>query len=158
MSDKIHKVFSYLTKNKDMNRLNKPMAIIGFIVVFFSAIFCPFLKAPLQANWNLYQVDMGLYMITNGLLGLAVLLFFMRKLRAFRIVGLVLVGWLVLAMGLVYFQIHNYFGWKLIDNILVKTLHMKWGWAVIIVGALIIIFSVGKGSVGKGNPIAERED
>ena len=127
-----------------MRSLNKPLALIGFFVVFFSAIFCPFLKVPVQANWNLYQVDTALFMITNGLLGLSVLLFFMRKLSAFRISALVLIAWIVIAFILVFFQINNYLGFKLIDGLLSKTLNIKWGWAVLLFGALLILFSVGK--------------
>lgn len=137
-----------------MRSLNKPLALIGFFVVFFSAIFCPFLKVPLQANWNLYQVDTALFMITNGLLGLSVLLFFMRKLSAFRISAWVLIAWIILSFILVFFQINNYLGFKLIDGLLSKTLNIKWGWGVLFLGALLILFSVGK---NKHNTLEERQ-
>ncbi len=127
-----------------MKTLNKPLAILGFCIVFFSAIFCPFLKVPLKANWNLYQVDSALYMITNGLLGLSVLLFFMRRLNAFRITALLLCAWIVLSFVLVFFQINNFFGLKLIDGLLSKTLNLKWGWAVLLAGGLLILASVRK--------------
>ncbi|WP_313367809.1 hypothetical protein [Sphingobacterium mizutaii] len=137
-----------------MRSLNKPLALIGFFVVFFSAIFCPFLKVPLQANWNLYQVDTALFMITNGLLGLSVLLFFMRKLSAFRISAWVLIAWIILSFILVFFQINNYLGFKLIDGLLSKTLNIKWGWGVLFLGALLILFSVGK---NKHKTLEERQ-
>ncbi|WP_433896135.1 hypothetical protein [Sphingobacterium mizutaii] len=137
-----------------MRSLNKPLALIGFFVVFFSAIFCPFLKVPLQANWNLYQVDTALFMITNGLLGLSVLLFFMRKLSAFRISAWVLIAWIILSFILVFFQINNYLGFKLIDGLLSKTLNVKWGWGVLFLGALLILFSVGK---NKHKTLEERQ-
>lgn len=123
-------------------------------MVFFSAIFCPFLKVPLQANWNLYQVDTALFMITNGLLGLSVLLFFMRKLSAFRISAWVLIAWIILSFILVFFQINNYLGFKLIDGLLSKTLNIKWGWGVLLLGALLILFSVGK---NKHKTLEERQ-
>lgn len=128
-----------------MRNLNKPLALIGFFVVFFSAIFCPFLKVPLKANWNLYQVDTALFMITNGLLGLSVLLFFMRKLNAFRISALALIAWIILSFTLVYFQINNYIGLKFLDGLLSKTLNIKWGWGILLFGAILILLSVGKG-------------
>ncbi len=137
-----------------MRSLNKPLALIGFFVVFFSASFCPFLKVPLQANWNLYQVDTALFMITNGLLGLSVLLFFMRKLSAFRISACVLIAWIILSFILVFFQINNYLGFKLIDGLLSKTLNIKWGWGVLFLGALLILFSVGK---NKHKTVEERQ-
>lgn len=128
-----------------MRSLNKPLALLGFFVVFISTIFCPFLKVPLQANWNLYQVDTALFMITNGILGLCVLLFFMRKLSGFRIAALALIAWIILSFILVYFQINNYVGFKFLDGLLSKTLNIKWGWVVVLAGAVMILFSVGKG-------------
>jgi len=128
-----------------MRTLNKPLALSGFFVVFFSTIFCPFLKVPLKANWNLFQVDTALFMITCGILGLCVLLFFMRKLSAFRISAWALIVWIVISFILVYFQINNFLGLKLLDGLLSKTLNLKWGWAVLLLGALLILFSVGKG-------------
>ncbi|MGV6946055.1 hypothetical protein [Sphingobacterium kyonggiense] len=125
-------------------RLYKPLAYLGFIVVFLAAIFCPFLKVPIKGNWNLYQVDFSLYVITNGLLGLSVLFFFIRKLAAFRFVAAALFIWTILSLILVYLQINNYFGIKLIDGLLAKTLHLKWGWVPLILGALLLFISVRK--------------
>ena len=127
-----------------MRTLSKPLALTGFFVVFFSTIFCPFLKVPLQANWNLYQVDVALYMITNGLLGLTVLLFFMRKLSVFRLSASVLIAWVIISFLMVYLQINNYIGLKFLDGLISKTLNIKWGWAVLLLGAFLILFSVGR--------------
>ncbi|MGJ1205187.1 hypothetical protein [Sphingobacterium lactis] len=132
-----------------MRTLNKPLALIGFMVVFLAAIFCPFLKVPLKANWNLYQVDTALFMITYGILGVCVLFFFIRKLNAYRISAWILLAWIILSFVLVYLQVNNYFGLKLIDGLLAKTLHLKWGWGVLLLGGLMVLFSVNKGKVSK---------
>lgn len=133
-----------------MKVLLKPLALLGFIVVFLSSIFCPFLNIPLKKDWNLYQVDTSLFLITMGILGLTVLLFFMRKLRGFQIASYVLLGWMILALGAVYFQINNYFGTKLIDGLISKAVTLSWGWLVIFVGVIMICFSV--------RTIAEKKD
>ncbi|WP_293930648.1 hypothetical protein [Sphingobacterium sp. UBA6645] len=125
-----------------MKVLLKPFALIGFVVVFLSSIFCPFLNIPLKKDWNLYQVDTALFLITMGILGLNVLLFFMRKLRAFQISSIALLAWLALALAAVYFQINNYFGMKLIDGLISKAVTLSWGWIVIFVGAVLISLSV----------------
>lgn len=125
-----------------MQVLLKPLALIGFCVVFFSSIFCPFLNIPLKRDWNLYQVDTALFMISMGILGLNVLLFFMRKLRAFQIGSYVFLAWMIIAFIAVYFQIHHYFGMKMIDGFISKAVTMSWGWAVMFFGALLICFSV----------------
>lgn len=125
-----------------MKVLLKPLALLGFVVVFLSSIFCPFLNIPLKKDWNLYQVDTALFLITMGILGLNVLLFFMRKLRAFQISSIALLVWLALALAAVYFQINNYFGMKLIDGLISKAVTLSWGWIVIFVGAVLISLSV----------------
>lgn len=125
-----------------MKVLLKPLALLGFVVVFLSSIFCPFLNIPLKKDWNLYQVDTALFLITMGILGLNVLLFFMRKLKAFQISSIALLAWLALALAAVYFQINNYFGMKLIDGLISKTVTLSWGWIVIFVGAVLILLSV----------------
>ena len=125
-----------------MKVLLKPLALLGFVVVFLSSIFCPFLNIPLKKDWNLYQVDTALFLITMGILGLNVLLFFMRKLKAFQISSIVLLAWLALALAAVYFQINNYFGMKLIDGLISKAVTLSWGWIVIFVGAVLILLSV----------------
>jgi hypothetical protein len=33
---------------------------------------------------------------------------------------------------------------KLVDGLLAKTLHIKWGWAVLILSAVIMVLSVGR--------------
>lgn len=59
--------------------LNKPFALLGVAVASLSTVFCPFLKVPIKGNWNLYQTDVRLFLITLGILGLTVLFFVMRK-------------------------------------------------------------------------------
>lgn len=124
--------------------LRKPIALLGIAVAALSTIFCPFLKVPIKGNWNLYETDTSLFLITLGILGLAVLFFVLRKIAAFRFVSIVFFIWTILGLVAVYFKINNYFGMKLVDGLLAKTLHIKWGWAVLILSAVIMILSVGK--------------
>ena len=124
--------------------LRKPIALLGIAAAALSTIFCPFLKVPIKGNWNLYETDTSLFLITLGILGLAVLFFVLRKIAAFRFVSIVFFIWTILGLVAVYFKINNYFGMKLVDGLLAKTLHIKWGWAVLILSAVIMVLSVGK--------------
>lgn len=124
--------------------LNKPFAIIGIAVAALSTVFCPFLKAPLVGNWNLYQTDVRLFGITMALLGLATFVFFIRKVLLFRFIVVVFAAWCTLGFLAVYFKINNYFGMKLVDGLLSKTLHIKWGWFFLFLGALVMLLSVRK--------------
>ncbi|MBD1429068.1 MULTISPECIES: hypothetical protein [Sphingobacterium] len=124
--------------------LRKPIALLGVAAAALSTIFCPFLKVPIKGNWNLYETDTSLFLITLGILGLAVLFFVSRKIAAFRFVSIAFFIWTILGLVAVYFKINNYFGMKLVDGLLAKTLHIKWGWAVLILSAVIMVLSVGK--------------
>ncbi|TJZ50862.1 hypothetical protein FAZ15_21155 [Sphingobacterium olei] len=124
--------------------LNKPLAWTGIGISALSTVFCPFLKVPLVGNWNLYQTDTSLFVVTIGVLALSVLVLFIRKVNAFRIVTRVFAAWTVLGFLAVYFKINNYFGMKFLDGVLAKTLHLKWGWFFLFLGALILILSVRK--------------
>lgn len=124
--------------------LRKPIALLGIIVAALSTIFCPFLKVPIKGNWNLFETDTSLFLITMGILGLAVLFFASRKISLFRYTTLAFLGWTILGFVAVYFKINNYFGMKLVDGMLAKTLHLKWGWVVLLLSAVVMAFSVQK--------------
>jgi hypothetical protein len=124
--------------------LRKPIALLGIAVSALSTLFCPFLKVPIKGNWNLYETDTSLFLITLGILGLSVLFFVSRKIALFRITSIVNLIWTILGLVAVYFKINNYFGMKLVDGLLAKTLHIQWGWAVLILSALVMVWSVKK--------------
>lgn len=124
--------------------LRKYTALLGIALSALSTIFCPFLKVPIKGNWNLYETDTSLFLITLGILGLLVLFFVLRKITLFRFTAILYLCWTVLGLVAVYFKINNYFGMKLVDGLLTKTLHIQWGWAVLIGSALIVVFSVKK--------------
>jgi hypothetical protein len=124
--------------------LRKPIALLGIAVGALSTLFCPFLKVPIKGNWNLYETDTSLFLITLGILGLSVLFFVSRKIALFRITSIVNLIWTILGLVAVYFKINNYFGMKLVDGLLAKTLHIQWGWAVLILSALVMVWSVKK--------------
>ena len=124
--------------------LRKPIALLGIAVAALSTVFCPFLKVPIKGNWNLYETDTSLFLITLGLLGLAVLFFVSRKIALFRFTTITFFVWSILGFVAVYFKINNYFGMKMVDGLLAKTLHLKWGWIVLILSAVVMVLSVSK--------------
>lgn len=102
------------------------------------------LKVPFKGNWNLYQLDSRLFFITYGIIALCAFFMFIRKLAAFRFMVIVLFGWFFLSLAAVYFKVNNYFNFKLADKLLAKTLHFQWGWVVLFVGIVFLLFSVKK--------------
>lgn len=127
-----------------MHILRKPFALIGIFISALAPVFLPFLKVPIKGNWNLYQADVSLFLITYALLGLCVLAFFLRKVFFYRLCTKIYLGWCTLGFIAVYFKINNYFGMKLVDGLLAKTIHLQWGWFVLFAGALILLVSVKK--------------
>lgn len=124
--------------------LNKPFAILGIAIAALSTVMTPFLKVPLVGNWNMYESDIFLFSITLGILILAIFFFALRKASLFRWTAIVFFVWCVLGFVMVYFKINNYFGMKLVDSLLSKTVHLRWGWFFLFLGAIVMLLSVRK--------------
>lgn len=127
-----------------MHILRKPIALLGIFISALAPVFLPFLKVPIKGNWNLYQADVSLFLINYALLALCVLAFFLRKVSFYRLCAKIYLGWCIVGFIAVYFKINNYFGMKLVDGLLAKTIHLKWGWFFLFLGALTLLISVKK--------------
>ncbi|PUV21873.1 hypothetical protein DCO56_23315 [Sphingobacterium athyrii] len=123
--------------------IRKYFAIVGLIICFLSSM-TPFLKVPIKGNWNLYQVDAYLFFITMLILGIIALLFFVRAVRAYQWMTRLSVCWYLVSITAVWFKINNYFGWGFADKLLSKSLHMRWGWIVYLIGILLLLLSTKK--------------
>lgn len=124
-----------------MLTIRKFRVYIGVLLCLIAG-FCPMLKVPIKGNWNLYQTDSRLFIITYAIIALCILCFFIRKLSAFRFMVIVLFVWYVVALAAVWFKSSNYFDFKFIDRLLFKTISFQWGWIVLLVGILFLLFSV----------------
>lgn len=124
--------------------LNKKVAIAGMAGALISVFLFPFLKVPIKGNWTLYQTDTSLFFISLILLGVAVLVFMLRNIKLFQMLSWCFLIWCLLGLVAVYFKINNYFGMKLVDGLLAKTIQLKWGWAVLLISAILMILSVRK--------------
>lgn len=126
--------------------VNKPMAFIGLILVFVAG-FCPMLEVKILLkwiSWGLYKTDIRLFLITYSLIAITALCFFIRQLKAFRLLTRVMFIWVLLMAAAVYFKSTHYFGMKIADNLLGKAIHFQWGWIILLIGAILLLFSVKK--------------
>lgn len=126
--------------------VNKPMAFIGLILVFVAG-FCPMLEVKILLkwiSWGLYKTDIRLFLITYSLIAITALCFFIRQLKAFRLLTRVIFIWVLLMAAAVYFKSTHYFGMKIADNLLGKAIHFQWGWIILLIGAILLLFSVKK--------------
>ena len=129
-----------------MLMLNKTIAFLGLVLVAIAGL-CPILQVKLVfkwINWNLYQTDTRLFLITYGIIALLGLCFFVRQLKAFRLLTRVMFVWVLVMIAAIYFKSTNYFGLKIADQLLGKAIHFQWGAIVFLVGASLLLFSVKK--------------
>ncbi|MDN3588398.1 hypothetical protein QWY86_17070 [Pedobacter aquatilis] len=124
--------------------LNKLRAYIGILLCIIAS-FSPILKVPIKGNWNLYQADAKLFIITYAILAIAVLFLFIRKAVAFRFISFVMAIWYVLAVIAVYFTVNNYTEFGFANKLIGKVVHFQWGWIVFLVGILFMLFSTKRG-------------
>lgn len=124
--------------------LNKFVAWLGILLCIIAS-FCPILKVPIKGNWNLYQSDAKLFFITYALISIAVFFLFIRKVAAFRFMSFAMAIWYVLALIAVYFTAHNYTKYHLANKFIGKVVHFQWGWIVLLVGILFMLYSVKRG-------------
>lgn len=125
--------------------VKKINAYIGLILATIAITIAPMLKVPFKGNWNLYQADPRLLYISLAIVALATLFLFVRALSMFRIMAIVTLIWSAIMAAAVWFKINNYFGSKFFDKVLSKTIHFQWGWIVLLVGVVFMLFSIKRG-------------
>jgi len=122
--------------------IKKINAYLGILLAVIAAGISPMLKVPLKGNWNLYESDVRLFLITFTLIALISFCLFIKQLRAFKFLTVVFAVWGLLMAAAVYFKVNNYFGSKFFDKVLAKTIHFQWGWIVLLVAAILLLSSV----------------
>lgn len=124
--------------------IRKTNAYIGLILAVIAAGIAPIIKVPIKGNWNLYQTDTRLFLITFALIAATAFCLFLRQIKAFRFFTIVFFVWSLLMAAAVYFKSNNYFGRKFWDGMIAKTIHYQWGWIVLLVAVLLLLSSVKK--------------
>jgi hypothetical protein len=123
--------------------LNKFRAWLGIFLCLIAG-FCPMLKVPIKGNWNLYQSDARLFFITYGIIAVLAFFLFIRKITAYKILTFVMAIWYILAVVAVWFTANNYTKSGFANKLIGKVVHFQWGWIVLLVGVIFLLFSVQK--------------
>lgn len=129
--------------------VNKLTAFLGLALVAIAGLL-PILQVKIVfqwINWNLYQTDTRLFLITYALISLTGLAFFVRQLKAYRLLTRVMLIWVLIMIAAIYFKSNNYFGLRIADQLLGKAIHFQFGAIVFLVGAILLVFSVRKPSL-----------
>ncbi len=120
----------------------KYQGILGAVVMAAGGL-CPLLRVPVLGNWNYFDVDQRLaiifYLLVSNRTYCA---------RSCNKPGLIkFSGWAVIVLVMIslagiYFKVHDTFSFiqfKKVINLAAGLVKYKWGWFVIIAGALVMV-------------------
>lgn len=116
--------------------MNK-QGILGSFIMCLGG-FCPLVHVPL-ANWNYFKVDENLAYAFFFLVALGFLASFLSKPKFLNILGWCVLALVVFTLFAIHFKSQNYFNFKLANKIIGSLVKYKWGWFVIVFGALMLV-------------------
>jgi hypothetical protein len=104
--------------------------------------FCPLLRVPVMGNWNYFDVDLRLASAFYILVLIGFVAAFLQKPSLLRFVGWAALFLVALSLAGIYFKVHDTFSFirfKKLITLAAGTVKYKWGWYVIVLGALVLI-------------------
>ena len=119
----------------------KNQGIIGAVIMAVGG-FCPLIHLPIIGNWNYFDIDPTLGTLFYVLVVLALAGSFMGKSGLVRFSGWAALVLVLVTLAGVYFKSHDYFSFvhfKKLVNLAAGVVKYKWGWFVILLGALVLI-------------------
>lgn len=130
--------------------IKQGLGLIGSVALFIG-VFTPIISIPIAGNMNYFQNGKGDGSIILVLAGISLIAVFMKEFRALLGTGVVSLG--VLLFTLVQFQLKmdevksemdadlagNPF--RGLADMAVQSIQLQWGWAVLVVGAALLIGS-----------------
>jgi hypothetical protein len=115
--------------------------IVGAIIMAIGGM-CPLIHVPIMGNWNYFDVDVTLAIIFYLLVVAALVGAFLQRAGLIKFIGWAVIGLVILTLIGIYFKSHNYFSFihfKKLINLASGVVKYKWGWFVILAGALTLI-------------------
>lgn len=120
---------------------------------------CPLVHVPIMGNWNYFDLDVTLATVFYAVVVVALVASFSNKSKLIRLCGWIGVALVLVTLAGVYFKSHDAFSFihfKKAINFAAGVVKYKWGWFVILAGALVLITdrkSTSKSSVSSSGPI-----
>ena len=119
----------------------KVQGVAGAVIMAIGGM-CPLVHVPIMGNWNYFGIDQYLGIIFYVIVVLALLASLISKPGFIRFTGWAAIVLVILTLLAVWFKSHDAFGFihfrKLI-NLASGMVKFKWGWLVIVAGALLLI-------------------
>jgi len=103
---------------------------------------CPLIHVPIMGNWNYFDVDVTLAIMFYLLVVAALVGAFLQKAGLVKFISWAVIGLVILTLIGIYFKSHNYFSFihfKKLINLASGVVKYKWGWFMILAGALTLI-------------------
>lgn len=131
-----------------MKKLNY-VGLTGSLLVIAGALI-PMLHIPIIGNWNYYDIDVSLASIVMTLAVLGIIASVLDKRRLLRYTGWGIFFVVLFTLAAVYFKVNDYFSFipfKKLAAAAIRVVHYRWtGWILLIVGAILVIWSGRKNS------------
>lgn len=127
----------------------KNQGIIGAVLLAIGG-FCPLLRLPVIGNWNYFDLDPVLATVFYVLVVLALIASFLGRAGLIRFSGWAVLALVLLTLVGVYLKSHDYFSFiqvKKLVHFAAGIVKYKWGWFVILAGAVVLITVRGKKAV-----------
>ena len=123
------------------------IGIVGALLVIAGGMM-PMLHIPIIGNWNYWDLDTVLASVIYSLAILALIAAAGNKRGLLRFCGWTLLFVLAFTFAAVYFKVSNYFSFipmKKLAAVAGRMIQYRWtGWALIALGAVIMILFSGK--------------
>ena len=104
--------------------------------------FCPLLRVPVMGNWNYFDVDLRLASAFYILVLIGFIGAFLQKPALLKFTGWAALFLVALSLAGIDFKVHDTFHFirfKKLISLAAGTVKYKWGWYVIVAGALLLI-------------------
>ncbi len=119
----------------------KTQGIIGAVIMAAGGL-CPLLRVPILGNWNYFDVDVRLAVVFYILVFLAFLGAFIKNAGLLKFTGWAALFLVALSLVGIYLKVHdtfNFIHFKKVINLAAGLVKYKWGWYVIVAGALVLL-------------------
>lgn len=119
----------------------KVQGVAGAVIMAIGGM-CPLVHVPIMGNWNYFGIDQSLGIIFYIIVALAMLAALIGKPGLIRFSGWAAIVLVILTLLAVWFKAHDAFSFihfKKLVNLASGMVKFKWGWFVILAGALLLI-------------------
>ena len=119
----------------------KYQGILGAVVMAAGGL-CPLLRVPVLGNWNYFDVDQRLAILFYILVLAGFIGAFLQRPGLIRFSGLAVIVLVLVSLAGIYFKVQDSFSFiqfKKVINLAAGMVKYKWGWFVIIAGALLMV-------------------